>query len=106
MLASVALQILPETLDDEQTIKVVDEVIAYMKSTGLECYVAPFETAIEPFETAIEGSDIDQLMDIMKECLHIAGKANNKGVAAFIKVVYRPDGDVLTIEKKVTKHHI
>ena len=38
MLASVALQILPETLDDEQTIKVVDEVIAYMKSTGLECY--------------------------------------------------------------------
>ncbi|MBO8424631.1 MAG: thiamine-binding protein [Firmicutes bacterium] len=99
MLASVALQILPETLDDEQTIKVVDEVIAYMKSTGLECYVAPFETAIE-------GSDIDQLMDIMKECLHIAGKANNKGVAAFIKVVYRPDGDVLTIEKKVTKHHL
>ena len=86
MLASVALQILPETLDDEQTIKVVDEVIAYMKSTGLECYVAPFETAIE-------GSDIDQLMDIM-------------GVAAFIKVVYRPDGDVLTIEKKVTKHHL
>ena len=74
MLASVALQILPETLDDEQTIKVVDEVIAYMKSTGLECYVA--------------------------------GKANNKGVAAFIKVVYRPDGDVLTIEKKVTKHHL
>lgn len=99
MLASVALQILPETLDDEHTVKVVDEVIAYMKSTGLNCYVGPFETAVE-------GADIDVLMDVMKECLHIAGKATYQGVAAFIKVVYRPEGDVLTIEKKVSKHHI
>lgn len=99
MKASVALQILPETLDDEQTIKVVDECIAYIKSTGLSCYVGPFETAIE-------GDDVDQLMDIMKECVHIAAKANKQGIMAFMKLTYRPEEEVLSIEKKVTKHHI
>ena len=98
MNASIALQILPETLDDEKTIAVVDEVIAYMKSSGLNCYVGPFETSVE--------GDIDELMDMLKECMHIAGKANQAGVMAFMKVSYRPEGEVLTIEKKVTKHHL
>ena len=41
----------------------MDEVIAYIKSTGLSCSVGPFETTIE--------GDYDQLMDIVKECQHI-----------------------------------
>ena len=98
MNASVALQILPETLDDATTIAVVDEVIAYMKSTGLNCYVGPFETAVE--------GDVDELMDMLKECMHIAARANRGGVMAFMKMTYRPEGEVLTIEKKVTKHHL
>lgn len=26
-------------------------------------------------------------------------------VSAYIKVVYEPEGEILTIDKKVTKHH-
>ena len=97
MNASVAIQVLPESKDNEELIRVVDEVIAYIKSTGLNRYVGPFETPIE--------GDYDELMDIVKECQHIAIRAGAPSVAAYIKVVYEPEGDVLTIEKKVTKHH-
>ncbi len=97
MNASVAIQVLPEAKDDEELIRVVDEVIAYIKSTGYNCYVGPFETAIE--------GDYDALMDIVKECQHIAIRAGAPSVAAYIKVTYRPEGEVLTIEKKVAKHH-
>ena len=51
MNASVAIQTLPQADNDEELIRIVDEVIAY------------------------------------------------------IKVSYKPEGDVLTIEKKVSKHH-
>ena len=46
MTASVAIQILPDVQGDDELIRIVDEVIAYIKSTGLNCYVGPFETTI------------------------------------------------------------
>ena len=98
MKASVAIQVLPAMENDEELCRVVDEVIAYLKSTGLNCYVGPFETAIE-------GEDYDQLMDIVKECQHIAIRAGAPKVSAYIKVVYEPEGEILTIDRKVTKHH-
>lgn len=98
MQASVAIQVLPATLDDNETIRIVDEVIDYIKSTGLNYYVGPFETTIE-------GDDYDQLMDIVKECQHVALRAGCPGVSAYIKVSYNPEEGVLTIDKKVTKHH-
>ena len=97
MNASVAIQSLPKAANDEELIRIVDQVIDYIKSTGLNYYVGPFETTIE--------GDYDQLMDIVKECQHIAVRAGAPSVAAYIKVSYHPEGDVLTIEKKVTKHH-
>lgn len=98
MQASVAIQTLPEAKDDEELIRIVDEVIDYIKSTGLSYYVGPFETAIE-------GDDYDQLMDIVKECQHIAIRSGAPSVCAYIKVTWRPEGEVLSIEKKVSKHH-
>ena len=98
MKASVAFQTLPATENDQELVRIVDEVIAYIKSTGLNCYVGPFETTIE-------GNDYDQLMDIVKECQHIAIRAGAPKVSAYIKVVYEPEGEILTIDKKVTKHH-
>ena len=86
MTASVAIQTLPAAKDDEELVRIVDEVIAY-------------------FETTIEGNDYDQLMDIVKECQHIAIRAGAPKVSAYIKVVYEPEGEILTIDKKVTKHH-
>lgn len=98
MVASVAIQTLPSAENDEELVRIVDEVIAYIKSTGLHYYVGPFETTIE-------GEDYDQLMDIVKECQHVAIRAGAPSVSAYIKVVYRPEGEILTIDKKVTKHH-
>ena len=98
MKASVAIQVLPAMENDDELVRVVDEVIDYIKSTGLNYYVGPFETAIE-------GEDYDQLMDIVKECQHVAIRAGAPKVSAYIKVVYEPEGEILTIDKKVTKHH-
>lgn len=98
MRASVAIQTLPKAANDRELVRIVDEVIDYIKSTGLSCYVGPFETAIE-------GDDYDQLMDVVRECQHIAIRAGAPEVSAYIKVTYRPEGEVLTIEEKTKKHH-
>ena len=97
MNASVAIQVLPDVRGDKEVVRIVDEVIAYIKSTGLNSYVGPFETTIE--------GDYDQLMDIVKECQHIAIKAGCESVSAYVKIAYRPEGDVLSIDEKVSKHH-
>ncbi|WP_165048264.1 MULTISPECIES: thiamine-binding protein [unclassified Adlercreutzia] len=99
MQASVAIQVLPATLDDDEVVRIVDEVIDYIKSTGLSYYVGPFETTIE-------GDDYDQLMDVLKECQHVAIAAGAPKVTAYIKVEWKPEGEVLSIDRKVTKHHI
>ena len=97
MNASVAIQVLPKASSDEEVIRIVDAVIAYIKSTGLNYFVGPCETSIE--------GDYDELMEIVKECQKVAVKAGAKSVSAYVKINYCPEGDVLTIEKKVTKHH-
>ena len=97
MKSSIAIQVLPAVDDQNELIRIVDEVIAFIKSSGLHCHVGPFETTIE-------GESYDQLMDIVKECQHIAIKAGAKQVSAYIKVVYNPNGEILTIDKKITKH--
>ena len=37
MNASVAIQVLPNVTEDEEVIRIVDEVIAYIKCFGLVC---------------------------------------------------------------------
>ncbi|HIT24643.1 MAG TPA: thiamine-binding protein [Candidatus Enterenecus avicola] len=98
MKASVAIQSLPQADNDQELVRMVDEVIDYIRSTGLNYYVGPFETTIE-------GDNYDQLMDIVKECQHVAIRAGAPKVSAYIKVVYEPEGEILTIDQKVTKHH-
>ena len=97
MKASIAIQVLPKAKDTDDLICIVDEVIAFIKSSGLNCHVGPFETTIE-------GDDYDRLMDIVKECQHVAVRAGAPKVAAYVKIVYQPEGDILTIDKKITKH--
>ena len=97
MNASVAIQVLPKVDSDDEVIRIVDAVIAYIKSTGLNYFVGPCETSIE--------GDYDELMEIVKECQKVAVGAGAKSVSAYVKINYRPVGDVLTIEKKVTNHH-
>ena len=98
MTSSIAIQVLPKTDSEEELIRIVDEVIAYIASTGLNYYVGPFETTIE-------GESYDELMAIATNCQKVAIKAGCESVSAYIKVVYTPEGEVLTIDKKVSKHH-
>ena len=97
MKVSLAIQILPDTVVSEDVIRVVDEVIAYIKSTKLNCVVGPFETTIE-------GEDLDQMMDIAKHCIKMSVESGFPGVASYIKVFYRPRGDLFTIDEKISKH--
>lgn len=97
MEASVAIQVLPNVGSTEEVIRIVDEVIDYIKSTGLNYYVGPFETTIE--------GEYEQLMDIVKNCQLIAVKSGSPSVSAYVKIFFNPNGGVLTIDQKVTKHH-
>ena len=97
MSASIAIQVLPEAENDRQLCQRVDAVIDYIKSTGLHYEVGPFETTIE-------GESYDQLMDIAKECQHVAIRAGAPKVSTYIKVVYRPEGEILTIDQKIGKY--
>ena len=98
MKASVAIQVLPKTDSEKDLVRIVDEVIAYIKSTGLNCSVGPFETTIE-------GESYDELMEIVANCQKVAIKAGCDSVSAYVKIVYNPEGEVLTIDQKITKHH-
>ncbi len=60
MEANIAIQVLPHVSDDEEVLRIVDEVIDYIKGTGLNYYVGPSETSVE--------GDYDQLMEIVKNC--------------------------------------
>ncbi len=95
--ASVAIQTLPAAANDEELIRLVEEVISYIASCGYNYYVGPFETTIE--------GPYDELMDIVKECQHIAIRAGAPSVAAYVKVSYKPEGEVLSIERKIGKYH-
>ncbi len=99
MNASVAIQVLPAVDSDEEVCRIVDEVIAYIKSTGLNCYVGPFETTIE-------GDSYDQLMEIVTNCQKVALAAGCDGVSAYVKIAYRPEREIMSIDKKVSKYHV
>ena len=97
MSASIAIQVLPKVETDAEVVRIVDDVIAYIRSTGLTYQVGAFETTIE-------GESYEELMDIPKECLKVAVRSGAPKVSAYIKAVYRPDGDILTIEQKTSKY--
>lgn len=97
MNTSIGIQVIPKVTGDDKVIRVVDEVIAYIRSTGLSYYVGPLETSVE--------GDFDELMEVIKECQKVAAKAGAEAVSSYVKINYRPNGEVLTIAQKVTKHH-
>ena len=98
MKASIAIQIEPNQQDDYEAVRIVDEVIDYIRSTGLHYYVGPSETSIE-------GDDLHQLVEILEHCMDVAAKAGSQKVSAYVKMVYKPHGAVLSIDEKVTKQH-
>lgn len=94
--SSIAIQVLPG-VSGQEIIRVVDKVIEYIKSTGLKTFVGPFETTIE--------GDFDQLMEIIKRCQLICIAEGAPSVMSYVKISYKPEGGIWTIDEKVTKHH-
>ena len=95
MNASVAVQVLPMYPEKQKVLAVVDAVIAYIKSTGINYEVSAFETTME--------GDYDQLMAILKEIPIITAKAGGTSQMVYAKINYFPEDTVLTIADKVTK---
>lgn len=98
MKASVAIQVLPDVHNNDELIRIVDEVIAYIASTGLNYYVGPFETTIE-------GEDYNELIEIVKNCQLVALKNGCNKVSAYIKVVCKSEGKILSIDDKIGKYN-
>ena len=95
MNASVAIQVLPKVLEQEETRRIVDEVISYLASTGLRYAVGPFETTLE--------GELDQLLDLVKECCRICVRAGSPSVMSYVKISYKNDG-VWTIADKTGRY--
>ena len=95
MNASIAIQVLPKVMEQEGTRRIVDEVISYLASTGLHYVVGPFETTLE--------GDLDQLLDIVKECCRICVSHGEPSMLAYVKISYKPGG-VWTIDDKTGKY--
>jgi len=94
--ASLAIQVLPQSAAGDEVLRIVDQVIAYIKSTGLK-------TVVGPFETVIEGG-FEQLMEIAAECQRICIRAGAAGLLTYMKMAYNPNGGVWSIEHKIAKH--
>lgn len=99
VISSIAIQVEPRIEGgNKEVIRVVDAVIDYIKSTGLHYYVGPCETAVE--------GDYETLMKIIHEAQLICIKEGANRVTSLVKINYGPGTGVLTIDEKVTKHHI
>lgn len=97
MNASVAIQVLPGVNGDEEIVRIVDEVIDYIKATNIKYYVGPFETVLE--------GEYEELMEVVKKSQLIAIEAGAPSVMSYIKIHFQPEGGVLSIDQKVKKHH-
>lgn len=93
--SSMAIQILPQSMDKQESIKVIDKVIENIKQKGLKIEVCPFETVIE--------GDFLDMIDILKESFEISEKNGAKDIFANVKLAYNNTG-VLSIDEKISKH--
>jgi uncharacterized protein YqgV (UPF0045/DUF77 family) len=95
--ASLAIQVLPQTPDSEELLRIVDAVISYIKGTGLTAFVGPFETTVE--------GSFDRLCEIAREAQLICIREGAGAVSTYMKWAYNPQGGIWSIEQKTAKHH-
>lgn len=90
---NVSLQIIPRVPDD-QIYPVVDQVIAYIESTGVTYLVGPMETTME--------GELGQLLEIVKKAQTVCTDAGADRVLSVVKIDYSPKG--VTMDEKVGKY--
>ncbi len=94
--ATMAIQVLPNVGSEAEVVRVVDCVIDYIASTGLEYQVGALETSIE--------GDFETLCEIAKRSQEICIEEGAASVSTYIKFIYSPQNGVLSIEDKTAKH--
>ena len=97
MECAVAIKILPMgAVDDDEVCRVVDEVIDFIKTQSVTLFVGPFESTFE--------GDYETCMDVLRQCQLVAHRAGSNKIMAYAKIDYRPQGDLLSTDKKVGKY--
>lgn len=92
-MVNVSLQILPR-VPEEKLYPVVDKVIEYIKSTGVNHVVGPMETTME--------GSYDELMDIVKVAQKICFDEGANRVLAVVKIDNKRGG--IKMEEKIGKY--
>jgi len=96
MISSIAVQDLPLTANENDVIKIVDHVIAYIDASGVNYQVGAFESTLE--------GDYDQLMAILAQLPKVAAEITDIPVMVYSKINMATTSDVLTIAKKTDKY--
>lgn len=96
MISSIAVQVLPMTANENDVIKIVDHVIAYIDASGVNYQVGAFESTLE--------GDYDQLMAILAKLPKVAAEITDIPVMVYSKINMATTSDVLTIAKKTDKY--
>lgn len=90
---NVSLQVIPK-VKDEDTYRVVDEVIAFIKNSGVKYIVGPMETTME--------GELDELLEIVKKAQDICVREGATRVLSVVKIDYKPGG--VTMDEKIYKY--
>lgn len=96
MISSIAVQVLPMTTNENDVIKIVDHVIAYIDASGVNYQVGAFESTLE--------GDYDQLMAILTQLPKVAAEITDIPVMVYSKINMATTSNVLTIAKKTDKY--
>jgi len=96
MISSIAVQVLPMTANENDVIKIVDHVIAYIDASGVNYQVGAFESTLE--------GDYDQLMAILAQLPKVAAEITDIPVMVYSKINMATTSNVLTIAKKTDKY--
>ncbi len=90
---NVSLQVIPR-VKEENVYEVVDRVIEYIDSCGVNYEVGPMETTME--------GELDELLDIVKKAQEICVNEGATRVMSVVKIDYKPEG--VTMNEKVGKY--
>ena len=96
MISSIAVQVLPMTANENDVIKIVDHVIAYIDASGVNYQVGAFESTLE--------GDYDQLMSLLAQLPKVAAEIKYIPEMFYSKINMSTTSDVLTIAKKTDKY--
>ena len=96
MISSIAVQVLPMTANENDVIKIVDHVIAYIDASGVNYQVGAFESTLE--------GDYDQLMSLLAQLPKVAAaEAKKKKDEEEVLFKKEEKSTTKTVEKKEEK---